>query len=224
MPNHCDNTLWVVGRPAEVKKFLETSKNPDHGRGAKSDDHRAWRIFERNYPCPQELRDTKAAHYADVAEQAEQERAEQANLEKHGSRHWYDWCCDNWGTKWGDYDTHLVHQGRNGATFSFTTAWSPGSAGLRKISALYPELAFVNSYEESGCDFIGCDAFYRGETVYSGCGGLPKGPDDWEDDEANEMYYEEVGRTRDKWTGKATAKLARKSPFHGKKMRAMTLP
>ena len=70
----------------------------------------------------------------------------------------------------------------------------------------------------------GADAFYRGETVYSGSGGFPEGPDDWEDDEANELYYREVGLMLDKWTGRAATKLARKSPFHGKKMKAFLGP
>jgi len=230
MPNHCDNTLWVVGKPAEVKKFVKACKNPNYGkkpRKAGSDgefrkDDREWRIFEGNFPCPQELRDTDAAFYTDKAEQAEQCEIEAANIEKHGARHWYDWCCDNWGTKWGDYDTYFGGQGRNGATFTFNTAWSPGSEGLRNISALWPELAFVNAYEEGGCDFIGCDAFYRGKTVYSGSGNFPEGPADWDDPDFDpDPHYEEIDRVRQRWMNKAVAKLTKKSAFHGKKMKAM---
>lgn len=232
MPNLCDNTLWVVGKPAEVKKFLEASKNPNYGKKAKKADYdgkfrkdnREWRIFERNFPCPQELVDTPSAFYGDKEKQAEQEKIERANVAKYGAKSWYDWCLKHWGTKWGDYDTYLDRQDKNGATFSFTTAWSPGSEGLQKISALWPELAFVNAYEEPGCDFIGCDVFYRGKVVHSGSGGFPEGPDDWDDDEATERHYEEVNEIREEWTKKAVAKLTKKSAFHGKKLKAMVRP
>jgi len=226
MPNHCDNTLWVVGKPAEVRKFLEACKNPDHGKRKRVDgkyrwDEREYRIFEGNLPCPRELRETDATFYSDKDEMAAQRKIERANLRKHGAKHWYDWCLDNWGTKWGDYDTYFAGQDRHGATFTFNTAWSPGSAGLEKISALWPELAFANSYEEGGCDFIGCDAFYRGRTIYSGSGGFPVGPDDWEDDEANDRHYDEVAKRRVKWTKRAVAKLTKKSAYHGRKLKAL---
>lgn len=194
IPNFCDNTLRVVGEPAEVKKFVEACKNPNYGKKNKTADsdgkfrknYREWLIFEGNFPCPQGKRDTK------------------------------------WGTKWGDCDTNLADQGKNGAKFRFTTAWSPGSEGLRQISALYPELAFMNAYEEPGCDFIGCDAFYRGKTIYSGSGRLPEGPDNWDDPDLDpDPHYDKIERVRDKWARKAVAKLAKKSSFHGKKLKAM---
>jgi len=227
MPNHCDNTLWVAGKPAEVKKFVEACKNPDHGKRKKVDgkywyDDREWRIFEGNFPCPRELRETDAAFFTDKDEMAAQRKIERANIRKHGARHWHQWCCDNWGTKWGDYDTYFGGQDRHGATFTFNTAWSPGSEGLTQISAIWPELAFVNAYEEPGCDFIGCDAFYRGKKIYSGYCGFPEGPEDWDDPDLDpEPHYEKIDRIRRKWTRNAVAKLAKKSAFHGKKMKAM---
>ena len=33
---------------------------------------------------------------------------------------WYDWCCQNWGTKWGCYDFEIDDD-----VISFTSAWSP---------------------------------------------------------------------------------------------------
>lgn len=230
MPNHCDNSLWVVGRPRDVEKFLDASKNPGFGkrhekpdwRGEFHEDRREWRIFQGNHPCPTELTDTEAAFHSDETLQSALIEKEKANLEKYGAKNWYDWCCDNWGTKWGDYDTYLNASGRNGAWFSFSTAWSPGTAGLEKISALHPELVFVNAYEEGGCDFIGCDVFYRGKTIHSGSGGFPSGPDDWDDDEQVEAHDLEMNATREKWLNKAVSKLEKKSPFHAKKLKSIT--
>ena len=33
---------------------------------------------------------------------------------------WYDWCCENWGTKWGCYEFGL-----DDGVIMFTSAWSP---------------------------------------------------------------------------------------------------
>ena len=62
------------------------------------------RLFQHIKPMPEELRDTTSPS---------------------DSPNWYDWSCDNWGTKWDacsvdyeEYDDSIV-------TFSFDTAWSP---------------------------------------------------------------------------------------------------
>lgn len=229
MPNHCQNTLWVVGKPRDVKKFLDVAKNPRFGKksekpdwnGKFHKDDREWRIFERNHPCPEELRNTQSVWHGDKKLQKKQDEIEKANEKKYGSKNWYDWCCDNWGTKWGDYETHLESSGRNGARFTFDTAWCPGSKGLEKISSLHPELVFVNAYEESGSDFVGCDVFYRGRTIHAGSGNYPDGPDDWDDDEAVERYYEAVEKQRVKWLNRALAKMKKKTPYHAKKFEAL---
>ena len=46
------------------------------------------------------------------------------------SPNWYDWACDNWGTKWdvcSPWDTDEIYSDENGETyvFKFDTAWSP---------------------------------------------------------------------------------------------------
>jgi hypothetical protein len=60
-------------------------------------------LFQYIKPMPEELRDTTSPS---------------------DSPNWYDWCCNNWGTKWDacnvDYEEYdgIV-------TFAFDTAWSP---------------------------------------------------------------------------------------------------
>lgn len=229
MPNHCENELWVIGRPRHARKFVEASRNPDHGKELEDDewgvvthrkDRRRWMIFENNHPCPAELRETKSVSYCDEKLQAEQDAAEARMLEKYGWENWYEWCLSNWGTKWGDYDTALVGEGGWGARFSFQTAWSPGTAGLEKISASYPELVFVNAYEEPGCDFIGCSAFHRGTLLYEGHGNFPDGPGGWGDD----AHQEAIAETRSKWLGRALAKMEKRTPFHARKFRPIARP
>lgn len=44
----------------------------------------------------------------------------QSNVEKYGSKTWYDWCNSNWGTKWGCASFEV-----NENVITYTTAWSP---------------------------------------------------------------------------------------------------
>jgi len=90
----------------------------------------------------------------------------------------YDWCIQNWGTKWdlecifhGDssaYDYTCSYKGicSNLFTYSeFNTAWCPPSAWLHTVAAKYPYLKFTLQYAESGCGFSGIMVFKNGECI-----------------------------------------------------------
>ena len=49
----------------------------------------------------------------------------------------YDWCVENWGTKWDIFD--IVHASLEGDTLtvSFSTAWSPPIPALEKAADTY---------------------------------------------------------------------------------------
>ena len=85
---------------------------------------------------------------------------------------WYQWCSNNWGTKWGDYDHHGElcdgeWEERRIAS-SYVTAWGPFSEDFFiKVSAMFPTLRIAISYEEPGMDFSGWYSFYGGEQVGS---------------------------------------------------------
>ena len=54
----------------------------------------------------------------------------------------YEWCCENWGTKWGCYELEI---GDN--LISFTSAWSPiGDNIIRMFAKDFP--SFHYEYEE----------------------------------------------------------------------------
>ena len=85
---------------------------------------------------------------------------------------WYQWCTDNWGTKWGDYDHHgELCDGEWEETriaSSYITAWGPFSEEFFiRLSAMFPTLRIAVSYEEPGMDFSGWYSFYAGEQVGS---------------------------------------------------------
>ena len=85
---------------------------------------------------------------------------------------WYQWCNDNWGTKWGDYDHHgELCDGEweeKRIDSSYITAWGPFSEDFFiRVSAMFPTLRIAVSYEGPGMDFSGWYSFYAGEQVGS---------------------------------------------------------
>lgn len=53
----------------------------------------------------------------------------------------YNWCVENWGTKWGAYDNHIQEFENAPLLYEFTTAWSPFNEHIvRKICKLLQNL------------------------------------------------------------------------------------
>ena len=92
---------------------------------------------------------------------------------KYGAFSWYDWCCNNWGTKWDVSDEAYIQEPLNpdaeedSVFLSFQTAWSFPGPIFAELSRLYPELKFSGEYadEDYGSN---CAAFtvINGEVVY----------------------------------------------------------
>ena len=69
---------------------------------------------------------------------------------------WYNWRCQNWGTKWDCYtleidDTDLPH----GFEVTFETAWSPPEEVCSAIREQYPNVSISWFYDEPGCEIAG---------------------------------------------------------------------
>lgn len=57
-----------------------------------------------------------------------------SNYEKYGAPTWYEWRCQNWGTKWNACQTLLLDQD----TLLFDTAWSNPAPIIQKLGEMYP--------------------------------------------------------------------------------------
>jgi hypothetical protein len=99
------------------------------------------------------------------------------------------WTAENWGTKWGDYDTYLASYSPGEAVYHYTTAWTPMDRAIEKISTQFPTLQFVTEYEEEGNGLLGATAHRNGVTLDSQTLGneewpelkeLPDGDFDWD--------------------------------------------
>jgi hypothetical protein len=67
-------------------------------------------------------------------EQTELELKEQANREKHGYATWYEFCVNEWGTKWDvGGDDGYVQDLNGGIMLTFDSAWAPPTNAYEKL-------------------------------------------------------------------------------------------
>jgi len=185
MPNWCSNTTTVYGSVDDLTKFVEAVKC-DERSDEVATDRGAFpeaRIFDRLLPFPENGHATTPNGGCTVFA-AEDETA--------GTIDGYQWCLDNWGTKWGDCNTRYEVSPTH-VTFYYDTAWAPSN--WTQIAAMYPDLTFVTKYEESGMGFCGAWAWTKGEDVYdftveSNNPIYPEHPDFDEDGEIDDAMYD----------------------------------
>lgn len=147
MPNYCSNVVEIQGPQHILKTLVE---------------HRL--DFMKIHPYPPELDITAGREGADDSvEQRALVKAEKSNLKRYGYKNWYDWCVNNWGTKWNaggdndamqvDYDEDVDNQSI--ALFQFDTAWAPPLGVMEKLMETHPELSIECRYSEPGVGFFG---------------------------------------------------------------------
>jgi hypothetical protein len=71
---------------------------------------------------------------------------------------WYEWRCENWGTKWnatGITRTIDISGDKGTLTYTFDTAWSPPLRIYQAIIHKYKTICMEVYYFEGGCDFAG---------------------------------------------------------------------
>lgn len=67
---------------------------------------------------------------------------------------WFDWCCENWGNKWGAYEEGEWTYNYYTASIFYMTAWSPSTPFYLHISTKYPNLSFKQEYADEGGGFF----------------------------------------------------------------------
>lgn len=161
MPNWCNNTLELAHEDPSMVARAEKAFNEG-------------RLLDEFVPIPAELKIT-AGRLGDPVEQAALEAQEAANLAKYGYKTWYDFCVNEWGTKWdiGGDDCNpaqaLGTQFGHGIIVNFDSAWSPPIGAYDKllelgfsVRAYYyePGMAFVGKWDNGDDEFYE----YGGET------------------------------------------------------------
>ncbi len=65
------------------------------------------------------------------------------NILNYGADTWYDWSCENWGTKWGAMDSRIEDN-----EITFDTAWSASLPVTAKLSEMFPEVVFSHKWAD----------------------------------------------------------------------------
>ena len=111
-------------------------------------------LFSELAPIPKELSDTVSGRLGDTEEQRQLELREEANLAKYGYKNWYDYCVNEWGTKWDvTADNYTVEEGGLAVSAGFDSAWSPPIGGYDKLVDM--GFRVYGMYFEPGCAFAG---------------------------------------------------------------------
>ena len=185
MPNWCSNNVIVRHEdPEQIAKVVQ-----GYSQGS---------LFAEFFPCPAEL-----SAPIEIGENYNDRVAAQeaVNKEKYGYTSWYDWCINNWGTKWdagNENDEDLDCVDPNKVQLSFDTAWQPPVAFFEKLTELGFDITAY--YLEEGQGFVGKYTNAQGDESFNfdGAEDLEDIPDDirefwdldticeWRDDEDEE--------------------------------------
>ena len=149
MPNWCNNSVEIYHEDPAMIERVRTAFN---GEG----------LLQEFIPVPQALRDTVSGSMGED-KRAEHEAQQAANVEKYGYANWYDFCVNEWGTKWEiGADGNPAQDIPGGLMLGFESAWSPPIAAYEKLTeqgfrirAMYYEsgMAFAGVWEDGNDDY-----------------------------------------------------------------------
>ena len=128
MPNYIKNRLIINGskeQVEEVKNFLKP-KEPTHWE---NQEESVAMDFNNITPTP------KWVYQGKLGIKEEQ---------KYGKENcWYEWRCNNWGTKWNAF-----RSSESGNIIEFETAWCGVPDLIRKLSIIFPNVEFEYFYAD----------------------------------------------------------------------------
>ena len=149
MPNWCNNTLTLEHEdPTMIARAKAAFLNG--------------RLLAEFIPIPADLK-IVAGCVGDPVEQAKLVEQTELNRVTHGYGNWYDFCVNEWGTKWdvGGNDG-VLNDIEGGIIVSFDSAWAPPTNAYEKlhemgfkILAMYyePGMAFAGIWEDGIDDY-----------------------------------------------------------------------
>ena len=92
------------------------------------------------------------------------------NLHKYGAPTWYEWCTNNWGTKWNAYGYDEGTDYSASGNLHFQTAWSAPHPVIKKLAQMYPDIIFEHEWadEDIGVN-CGQKCYSNGECTEEYC-------------------------------------------------------
>lgn len=112
-----------------------------------------------------EVRDPGLSFWNIVRPEGEDSKKYEESIGASGAMpHWYDWNCENWGTKWDASDVNIQDHAADHKQITFSTPWSPPLPVLVTLSEQYPKLHIELEWEEEQ-GFGGTFVFTGGEAT-----------------------------------------------------------
>lgn len=144
MPNWSSNDLIVTGPNTELQRFKKQAAE--------------YKETEEPPLPPEATTKEIAERLADEMTQEEHKHVLTFTafhpMPKH-EKNWYDWNCENWGTKWDASDASIVKETSRSIQYYFDTAWAPPIPIIEKMSKQFPKLKFTLKFYEGGMGFQG---------------------------------------------------------------------
>ena len=155
MPNWCNNSVEIYHDDPAMIERVRTAFN---GEG----------LLKEFIPVPQALLDTVSGSMGEDKREAH-EAQQKANVEQYGYANWYDFCVNEWGTKWEiGADGNPAQDIPGGLMLGFESAWSPPCAAYEKLQVMGFRITAM--YYESGMAYAG--VWDNGNDDYYEYGGL----------------------------------------------------
>ena len=152
MPNWCNNSVEIYHKdPAMIERVREA-----FNKGA---------LLQEFIPVPGDLQIVAGSVGAKGSpEQNELELKEEFNRITHGYATWYDFCVNEWGTKWDVGGDNPAQDIPGGLMLGFDSAWAPPTTAMERLTEmgfgvkLYyyePGMCFAGIWED------GIDSYYE---------------------------------------------------------------
>jgi hypothetical protein len=145
MPNWVHHFLIITGLKAERERFIAEcfTANSD---GMNLD-------FDKLIPQPEHIKESTKGltNFADEPGSGDL-LLRVGNTP--GFPAWYEWCCENWGTKWNACYTSVKLESE-AITLSFDTAWSPPMPIFDELARRFPQLKIEGYFIEEMHHFGG---------------------------------------------------------------------
>jgi len=148
MPNWCECELKVT---AKKNKLVDINNFKTFASGKDDNDLLSSENFVP-YPKERVAIEKKRQHWIDNNKDKNEFDCPTKDWFNTGG---YEWCSDEWGTKWGICEVSVLEETKTKIQYLFSCAWSPPIPIVIAMAKKFPELKFTLDYWERGCGFQG---------------------------------------------------------------------
>lgn len=161
MPNYCECEVTCKSKDPKVLQSIVDLMASDTTE-SKFD-------FTKIVPYPEVYRilDDEAESCSQIAGMLTKDESDQWSISWGSVRDGYNqggyqWCSDNWGTKWNASWTQQVKLAKQSCWFGFKTAWCAPTPVMEELSRRYPDVPITLKWWEQGKGKKGIMTFLQG--------------------------------------------------------------